>query len=106
MTIKIKTFEEIKENLETVSKEYKPDSITIPIVHFNYLIIESFRYALLRDKTIASIDCANKVKMYWKYIQDDFKRQIKRDVKNALDNNLITEQDTIDAWMLVLKLND
>lgn len=71
---------------------------------FNILLIESFRYALLREYTAATIDCAERVKFYWNDINKEFQKQIKRDVKNAIETKRLKEKDSIEAWEEVLKL--
>lgn len=81
-----------------------PNDIRLSKNDFNILIVESFRYALLREYTGATIDCAERIKFYWNDIQKCFQEQIKRDVENAIETKQLKEIDSIKAWEEVLKL--
>lgn len=39
--------------------------ITIPRNFFQHLILQAFRYALPREFTSASIECAQEIAQYW-----------------------------------------
>lgn len=71
---------------------------------FQIILIESFRYALLREWTGATIDCANRIIDHWDDINRYFQEQIKRDVRSAIETKQLKEADSIGAWEKVLKL--
>lgn len=80
------------------------DHIILSKTEFNHLLIQAFRYALLREFTNASNEMAEYIETYWDYIVPSFQDQIKRDAKNAIDTGQLKELDTIKAWEGVLKL--
>ena len=78
--------------------------ITIPTRLLQDLLLQSFHYALPREFTSASIDSSERITEYWGSICHEFRLQIKRDVRNAIQAGGIKEADTIAAWEKVLKL--
>ena len=78
--------------------------ITIPTQHLVDFLIQSFRYALPREFSGASIESAERITEYWGIIPHSFRLQIKRDILHAIQAKQIKEDDTIAAWKRVLKL--
>lgn len=77
---------------------------TLPINEFNTILIQSFRYALLREFTGATIDCAERIEEHWDDIDSCLQKQIKSDVIREIENKQLKEADSIGAWERVLKL--
>ena len=79
--------------------------VNLSINEFNIILIESFRYALPRDLTAASEDCAERIIQYWEFINPAFQDQIKRDVRQYLKYPS-KEGSTVELWERVMLLKN
>lgn len=63
----------------------------------------AFRYSLGRMTYITG-DCAEWLEDYWHIMPEEWRKQIHRDIREAIDNGLAGHQCDVDAWQRVLAL--